>query len=88
MTENPRLQLLRRARLTTAAIAVTAVAGTAALTAAASNATATGNTGTGTGTSTGTGGRHATKQQGTSQGGTGVVPAPATSQPQASSNAS
>ncbi|WP_028639181.1 hypothetical protein [Nocardioides sp. URHA0032] len=91
MNENPRRRLLRRARLTTAGIAVTAVAGTGALTAVASNATATGD-GTGGGSTGGNGGqRQAPDQQGrarSSQGGTGVVQAPASSQPQAATNAS
>ena len=45
MTDTPRSRLLRRARMTTAGIVVTAVAGTAALTAAASHATAQGDSG-------------------------------------------
>lgn len=89
MNENPRRRLLRRARLTTAAIAVTAVTGTAALTAVAQNATATG---AGSGSGNGGDNNHRTvSRQGqvrSSQGGIGVVQVPSSSQPQGGSNAS
>ena len=90
MNENPRRRLLRQARLTTAAIAVTAVAGTAALTAVAQNATATGG-GSGSGNGGNNNHRQTVNKQGqvrSSQGGTGVVQVPSSSQPQGGSNAS
>lgn len=80
MTENPRRQLLRRARYATAGIVVTAVAGTAGLAAVAANATnvAGGTTSDGS-TTTGTGSHR--------NAGTGITRAPA-GQSQGGSNAS
>jgi hypothetical protein len=91
MTENPRRKILRRARLATAGIVVTAVAGTAGLTAAASNATAQGGNGGNDGPLGGLlGGRAGHTSGNTSNNrGSGVVQARASnSQPQASTNAS
>ncbi len=94
MTESPRRHLLRRARYATAGIVITAVAGTAGLTAVAANATGVASGGTGgTGTGTGTGGNAGTTDTGqrqravTGTSGGGVVQAPV-GQPQAGSNAS
>jgi len=85
MTESPRRQLLRRARYATAGMVITAVAGTAGLTAVAANATGVASGGTGgTPGSTGTGQRQRTV---TGTNGGGVVQAPV-GQPQAGSNAS
>lgn len=96
MTKNPRRRLLRRARYATAGIVVTAVAGTAGLTAVAASAIglAPGTPGDTTGGTTGdktggTSGRADTGQGAAPRSGTGIGTAPAPAgQPQGGSNAS